>query len=377
MLIQNVKIYIDRAFVNGSVRFGTLIEDCGEFISPKENEQYVDAHGGYLIPGLIDIHTHGAVRNDSSDGSADGLEAMGRYYAAGGVTSWCPTTMTLSEDILTHAMTAIKNYTRAENGAKIAGVNLEGPFLSEAKKGAQAQEFLKSPDIEMFKRLNDASGGKIRLVTVAPELDGAIDFIRQASKICTVSLGHTAADYDISSRAFDAGASHVTHLFNAMNPIHHREPGLVCAARDFGATAEIICDGVHVHPSAVRLAFDVFREKMVIISDSLRCAGVLDESYSFVFGGQSVSVCGKKAVLTGTDTLAGSAVHLMDELRLAVKFGISLENAVYAVTEAPANVIGNKNIGKIKKGLAADMVLLDNDLNIKSIYIDGREILCR
>ncbi|MCC8064190.1 MAG: N-acetylglucosamine-6-phosphate deacetylase [Clostridiales bacterium] len=370
MRIINARVFLGGGFVEGSVAFSETITAAGPAVAgPGE----LDAEGGYVIPGLIDIHTHAAVGADASDGDPEGLRTLSRYYAAGGVTAWCPTTMTLKEPELIRAMHTIRDFARPADGAKVAGVNLEGPFLSYAKRGAQNPENLHAPDIGLFRRLCDASGGLVRLVTVAPEEPGAIPFIREASKVATVSLGHTTADYGTAMAAYDAGASHATHLFNAMPPLHHREPGVIAAASDAGATVELITDGLHVHPAMVRLAHRLFGEKLVLISDSLRCAGMPDGDY--VLGGQPITMKGGKATLSGTDTLAGSSIHLMDGLRRAVSFGVPLEAAVTAATLAPAKVIGRDGeIGSIAPEKQADLVVLDSQLNVKAVYIDGKRI---
>ena len=365
MKLTNAKVFLDGQFVTGGIEFSRVIEATGPAVTGG-----TDLNGCYVIPGLIDIHTHGAMNEDASDGKPQGLLAMSRYYAAGGVTSWCPTTMTLKEPELTRAMEAIRGFRRPADGAKVAGVHLEGPFLSLKKCGAQNPDNLHAPDAEMFHRLNDASGRLVRLVTVAPEEPGALPFIREVSKVCTVSLGHTTADYDTAAAAYEAGASHATHLFNAMPPLNHREPGVVAAALDAGATVELITDGFHIHPAVIRLVHRLFGEKLVLISDSLRCAGMPDGDYEL--GGLPITLTEGVARLRGSSTLAGSSIHLMDGLRRAVSFGVPLEAAVYAATAAPAKAIRrDKELGAFMPGLAADLVVLDRDLSLKAVYIDG------
>ena len=369
MLIKNGQIFIEGKFVSGDIAF----EDKVTAIGALQGDADFDAEGCYIIPGLIDVHTHGAVGQDASDGCGEGLEAMSRYYAKGGVTSWLPTTMTLQEPVLTEAMKKIYAFRRPADGAKVAGVNLEGPFLCYAKRGAQAAENLHKPDIEMFRRLNAASGNQIRLVTVACEEEGAMEFIEQASKVCTVSLGHSVADYDTAMEGYRAGAAHATHLYNGMPAMQHRAPGIIGAASDSDASVELICDGLHIHPSAIRLTFKVFGEKVVLISDSLRCAGMPDGDYEL--GGQPITMKNGKATLTGTDTLAGSSIHLMDGVRNCVKFGIPLEAAITAATLAPAKAIGmEEHIGSIAVGKQADLLVLDKELNLKAVFIDGKKI---
>ena len=195
-----------------------------------------------------------------------------------------------------------------------------------------------------------------------------MEFIREASKTCRVSLGHSAAGYDAAMEAFEAGAGHVTHLFNAMPPLHHREPGIIGAALDSGATAELICDGYHVHPSVVRAAFRLFGERLSLISDSLRCAGMPDGSY--ILGGQPILVREGQATLPD-GTIAGSSISLMEGVRRAVSFGIPLEAAVYAASAAPAAAAG-LDAGVLARGRPADLVLLDRELRIQAVFVDGR-----
>ena len=238
MKISGAKVFVGGRFIDGGIAFSERIEAVGPSVCGG-----ADAHGCYLIPGLVDVHTHAALGEDASDGSAEGMVKMSRYYAAEGVTSWCPTTMTLKEPELTRAMHTIRDFVRPGDGAKVAGIHLEGPFLNLKKCGAQNPDNLHAPDAAMFARLNEASGGLVRLVTVAPEEPDAMAFIRAVSKVCTVSIGHTTASYDVASEAYAAGASHATHLFNAMPPLAHREPGVIAAAMDAGATVELIPDG--------------------------------------------------------------------------------------------------------------------------------------
>ena len=368
MLLSNGNIYLNGRFVPGGVAFSRIVEAAGPEVTGG-----TDLAGDYVIPGLIDIHTHGAVGEDAGDGSPQGLEKMARYYAAGGVTAWCPTAATLPEKALTKAMEAVGSFVRPGDGARIAGVHLEGPFLSREKCGAQNPDNLCAPDVHLFRRLNEASGRQVRLVTVAPELPGALPFIREVSKTCAVSLGHTAADYETALAAYEGGASHATHLFNAMPSFHHRKPGVVAAALDAGATVELIPDGLHVHPAVIRLVHRLFGEKLVLVSDSLRCAGMPDGAYEL--GGLAVTLAGGRGTLRGSDTLAGSSIHLMDGLRRAVSFGVPLEAAVYAATAAPARAIRRDGeLGALIPGYAADLVVLDRELNLKAVYIDGEQV---
>ena len=366
MLIKNGKILIGKSFVDADIQFDRTITAIGRL------EGAADMEGGYVIPGLVDVHTHGAVGEDFSDGKPAGLQPLADYYAAHGVTSYLATTMTLREEVLTPAMHAIRDF-KPRSGAKCAGVHLEGPFLSYAKRGAQAAENLHKPDPALFHRLNEASGGQVRLVTVACEEEGALPFIREISRTCTVSLGHTTADYDTAMSGFLAGASHATHLYNGMPSLLHRAPGVIGAAFDAGASVELICDGLHIHPSVIRATYQLFGDKLNLISDSLRCAGMPDGDYEL--GGQPIVVKDHKATLLD-GTLAGSSISLLDAVRNVVRFGLPLAGAVYAASTAPALAAG-LDAGVIAQGRAADLLVLDEDLALKAVFVDGQRFESR
>lgn len=336
----------------------------------------LDAQGYYVIPGLVDVHFHGCVGEDFSDATPEGLQRIADYELSQGVTYICPAGMTLPEDQLT-AICKNAAAHRAKNvgGAEVVGAHLEGPFLCTAKKGAQNADFLHDPDVPMLRRLQEAAEGCVRLVTVAPEQPGAMEFIRAATEMgITVSVGHTVADYDIAMAAFAAGATHATHLYNGMPPLHHRSPGVIGAAFDTpGVQAELICDGIHIHGAMIRLTFQLFgRERVILISDSLRATGMPDGQYPF--GGQEIEVHGSRATIVGhPETLAGSVTSLMGCLRQAVKFGIPLADAVRACTYNPAQSIGIEDrAGSLENGKEASFVLLDKeDLSIRAIVFKG------
>ncbi len=368
MLIKNGLLFgPDGKFSVQDIAFGETITAVGKLDGPEA----LDAAGKYIVPGFLDIHTHGAVGEDASDGSAEGLAQLSRYYAVQGVTSWCPTTMTLPVPALERALRAVGTFqTSPAPGARCLGVNLEGPFLSPAKRGAHAAEYLLPPDWALFQHLNGVSGGQIRLVTVAGEQPEALPFIERAAQVCTVALGHTAADYDQTMAAYAAGAAHTTHLFNAMSPLAHREPGTVGAAFDSGATVELICDGLHIHPAVVRMVFRLFAGRVALVSDSLRCAGMPDGEYEL--GGEPIILRNGRA--TRPDgTLAGSSISVLDAVRNAVSFGVPLEAAVGAATITPAKVVGAADrLGSLEVGKLADLLILDRDLNLEAVLIGGQ-----
>lgn len=362
MKISNARVYRNGRFERGSIEFSDRITGFA-------GGDGIDARGAYIVPGFIDIHTHGAAGLDASDCRAEDIPRLAEYYASHGVTSFCFTTMTIPEAQLAQAMRNISGYKRRGAQARCAGVHLEGPFVSYAKRGAQKAENIRKPDIGLLYRMNELSGGMVRIITMAPELEGAMNFIREASRLCAVSLGHTTADYETAMAAFEAGATQATHLFNAMQPLHHREPGLVGAALTAGASVELICDGLHIHPAVINAVYRMFGKKMTVISDSLRCAGLCDGEYDLA--GQPIVVKNGRATLLD-GTLAGSSANLHQELKNLVAYGIPLEDAIYAVTEAPAMAINAfDTIGSLERGKAADLLLLDDKLDIKAVFIGG------
>jgi len=365
MLIKNAKVFVGKSFIDADIRFEETITAIGNL----DGDADLDAQGCYVIPGLVDIHTHGAVGEDFSDGKPEALQPMADYYAAHGVTSFLATTMTLKEDVLAPAMHAIRDFRRT-GGAKCAGIHLEGPFLSYAKRGAQAAENLHLPDSALFDRLNAASGNQVKMVTVACEEAGAMEFITHVSRQAVVSLGHTSCTYEQAMEAFGRGASHATHLFNGMDGLHHRKPGIIAAAMDAGASVELICDGLHIHPAVIRLVHKLYGDKLNLISDSLRCAGMPDGDYEL--GGQPITMKNGKATLSGTDTLAGSSISMLDALRNVVRFGLPLADAVYAASTAPALAAGLYHTGSLQAGKCADLLVLDKHLKLKAVFVDGQ-----
>lgn len=369
MLIKNANVFLNGRFTRADVRFTGRIEEIGAHLSGEG----LDAEGLYLLPGLVDIHTHGAMGADTCDAVENGLKDMARFYASRGVTSFCATSMTYDEETLTEAMRAAGGFAGGGSMAKCVGINMEGPFINPKKKGAQDAKNIFAPDYAMFERLNAAANGRIRLVDIAPETEGAMRFIQKASKFCTVSLAHTAADYDTAMEAFFSGARHVTHLFNAMEPFLHRSPGVVGAAFDAGAFVELICDGIHLHPAVIRASFALYgAERVCLVSDSMRSAGLPDGEYEL--GGQPVTVREGKATLHD-GTIAGSSTNVLTALKNCVTFGIRKEDALLAATLTPARSIRlDHEIGSIEPGKLADLLLTDEAFDLKKVFIEGKEL---
>ena len=337
----------------------------------------IDLGGATVIPGLIDVHSHGNSGADFSDGDYEGLKAMARYYARCGVTSFAPASMTLPYEVLEQAFATAVQLTREqpEDAAVLRGIQMEGPYFSYKKRGAQNPDYLKEPDFEGFQKLYAGCNGLISIVDVAPELPGAAEFAEKASKLCTVSVAHTDSDYDHAKAVFDAGATHLTHLYNAMPPINHRNPGVIPAAvENPNVRAEIICDGYHIHPAAVRLAFSMFGgERMILVSDSGRCAG-LPEGSKFTLGGQDAWLKDGVGRL-GDGTIACSAANLWGCLVNVLSWGIREEDALRAATWNPACAIGaQKEVGSIEEGKVADFILCNPDYTEKRVFLAGKEL---
>ena len=373
MLYKNAMIFQDGAFVSGSFR----VENgrFAEVLSTVPHEDGTDLQGAYVIPGLVDAHSHGNSGADFSDGDYDGVVKMAAFWATKGVTSFAPANMTLPYDVLETAFaTGLRLHKEQPKGcARLVGIQMEGPFFCYKKKGAQNGDYLRDPDFKAFKKLYDGCEGLIRIADLAPELPGSVEFARQASKLCTVSVAHTDATYEEAKAVFDAGATHLTHLYNAMPTIHHRKPGVIGAASENeNVVAELICDGHHVHPSAIRMAFRLFPGRICLISDALRCTGMPDGKY--LFGGQDIFLKDNVGRLAD-GTIAGSVADLYTCMCNAVSFGIPKEEAILAATIRPARELGcDREVGSIEKGKLADFVVCDEKLQRKAVYLGGEKI---
>ena len=365
MIIKRGKVFQE----DGNFLEQTLYVNDHRLVDKAEYQydgEVIDAEGLLVLPGLVDIHSHGAAGEDFSDGNPEGLKKILQYEKRCGITSYCPTSMTFPKERLRQIFASIKG-AQTEDGATVVGINMEGPFLDPAKKGAHVEKWIAAPDVAFVRELNQDADGLVRLVTLAPNMDGAEEFIKEMHEEVCISLGHTAADYDCASRAMKLGAHHVTHLYNAMQPFGHRAPGLIGAAMDDPeCMVELICDGYHIHPSAIRAAFRMFGpERVILISDSMRATGM--ENGTYELGGQEVTVKDRKAVLKD-GTLAGSATNLYGCMCKAVEFGIPLEQAIMAATANPARSIGIfDRVGSIRIGKLADLLLVSENLELKRV----------
>lgn len=372
MIIKNANVFFEGDFEKLDIQ----VKD-GKFYKIEENitddDVIIDLKDKKIIPGLIDLHTHGCIGYDFSTATVDEMQEMFNHYASCGVTSVAPTTITMEIETYKKSMITIDEYCNRENntGARPIGINMEGPFLAKEKKGAHDERFLIDVNEDIFNELDRLSGNRILLVDLDPDLPSAMDFIKKYKDKKTISLAHTACSYDTAIKAIENGASHVTHLFNAMNGLHHREPGLVGAVNDKNVFAEIICDGVHIHPAVLRLMFNACPEKMVFVSDSMCACGLSDGMYEL--GGLKVVVKDAKATLVD-GTIAGSTTTVYNSFKKAIEFGIDEEEAILSATLRPALTVGIEDkVGSIAKGKLADFVVVDDNYNIESVYIGGEK----
>ena len=376
MFYKNARIYgSDFRFHTGA--FEVTDGKFGAVLPENVPADAIDLQGATVIPGLVEVHSHGAAGYDFSDGDYEGLKAMAAYYAGVGVTSFAPASMTLPYEVLSVAFGNAKQLVEEDlpGLAVLRGIQMEGPYFSYKKRGAQNPDYLKDPDFEGFRKLYEDCGGLIRIVDVAPELPGAVEFVEKAKELCTVSVAHTDSDYDHAKAVFDAGATHLTHLYNAMPPIHHRNPGVIpAAAENEHVRAEIICDGHHIHPASVRLAFAMFPGRMILVSDSGRCAG-REEGYCFDLGGQNAWLRGGVGRLAD-GTISCSAASLWQCLQNVLAWGIPEEEALRAATYNPACAIGAEGIvGSIERGKQADFLICSPDYSQRRVFIAGKEIV--
>ncbi len=372
--VTNAKVVLEDGVLEGGyVVFEDTIKQIGMGECPTVDEA-IDAKGAYLFPGLVDLHIHGFEGDDASDCDVDGLNRMKKALTKNGVTTFCPTTMTVAIDKVQEALDCIK-VAQANNvdGAKIAGVNVEGPFINPLKKGAQSAEHIIAPNAEFILKNKDI----ISLVTVAPEVNGGIEFVKQVSSQSNivVSMGHTNANCEEATTAIKSGASHVTHLFNAMPPLTHRAPGLVGAvvAND-SVSCELIADTFHVSTSLYPMLLKLKGDKLILITDCMRAGGMEEGNYTL--GGQDVTVKGVECKLKD-GTIAGSILTLNKAVyNFATNTGLSLQESVKHASLYPARVLGiDASCGSIAVGKCADMFLADEKMQVISTFVDGKMIV--
>lgn len=378
--------------VIGGETFSAVVATSGVASNSASDPATIDVTGCYVIPGLVDIHFHGCKGADLCDGTPEALATIAAYEASRGVTAICPASMTFPFETLAQAFGTAAAFAgnEADGMAALVGVNMEGPYISPEKVGAQNPAFVRGASVEEFDRLQQIAGGLVRLVDVAPEEPGNLEFIgrlagrREGNAPASgaaqpaflpprISIAHTCAGYACAAEAFERGARHMTHLFNAMPGLHHRKPGPIAAAAERDdVTVELICDGIHIHPAMVRLAFNLFgRDRVCLVSDTMRACGLEDGTYDL--GGQDVTVRGPRATLAD-GTLAGSVSDLMSCLVCAVQeMEVPLEDAVRAATANPARAVGiDAERGSIARGKIADAVVLGPDLKIRHVVVRGK-----
>ena len=372
-LLKNVSLILPHKTIeNGAILFSDKIEKIYS-VPPTDLEdiETIDGDGGYLSPGFIDIHIHGAGGSDTMEANREALENISRTIVKYGVTSFLPTTMTMDEPEIKKALANVKRMKREGlKGAKPVGVHMEGPFINKKYKGAQNDENIEAPYLELIEEYIDI----IKIITLAPEVEGAKEFIEKVNKkAITVSVAHSAASYEQIKEAESWGLSHAAHLFNAMTGLHHRKPGIVGAVLNGNMTAELIADYVHINPAVLELVTKVKDlSKIILVTDSMEAGGLEDGEYSL--GGQKVFVKNGEARLED-GTIAGSVLTLDKAVRNMLNATkLDINEIINMVTLNPAKRIGlDHKIGQLKEGLKADLVLLDKNLKVEKVFLAGKE----
>jgi len=364
--INNVDIYIDEGRIISILPYNKNVEE-------KINYQVIDGKSKLLIPGMIDVHIHGANNYDMMDGTTKSIQEVSKKCAETGCTSFLATSVSSTLEDLLSMISSVKKVVGNEEGAKIVGIHLEGPYLNVEKKGMQNPKYLRHPNLDEMDLIFKEAGDLIKMVTIAPELPGGIELIHYLrNRNVVVAIAHSTATYEEAKKAFKEGASHITHCFNAMPAIHHREPGLVTAAlEDDNVSVQAIVDGIHLHPGIIRLMHKIKgADGMVLTTDALQAMGVGDGDY--LFGGHHVVV--KDGVARLKDgTLASSTITMNKSLRLSVEFGIPLCDSIKMSSKTPASILSLNNTGEIKLNYDADLVLLDDNYNVIQTFIKGKQ----
>lgn len=377
MYIINGEIYIDHQF-----RKGILGIKDGKIHLYPENEkipeavQVMDASGKKIVPGFIDIHTHGAVGSDVNGATADDLEKIGRFFAGNGTTAWLASVLTDTKEQTSWCIEQYKEYReRMRKGAQLLGIHLEGPFLTTEYKGAMPEHLLQKGNTQLAEEYQTLADGGIRYITISPEVEGVLDMIPALKKMgIVVAMGHSGADYATSMKALAQGVEAITHTGNAMRLLHQHEPAIWGAALESDAYCEMICDGRHLHPGTVRLIIKTKGlDRVVAITDSIMAAGLPDGNYHL--GVNEVVVKDGDAKLASNGVRAGSTLTLNAALKNLLSYTeFSLEQIIPVLTENPARLIGifGKK-GSIADGKDADLVLLDANNDITDVIIGGEK----
>lgn len=376
--IVNGEVYIDHRFLKKTIK----IEDGKiKILSPDtkiENDAVLyDAAGQKVVPGFIDVHTHGAVGVDVNAATAEDYEKICRFAAGNGTTSWLCSILTDTKEQTEWCIEEFKKHQKMEHlGANLLGIHLEGPFLSTEYKGAMPEHLLQKPNMPLLREYQEKAEGNIRYITISPEVEGIVNDIPAMKELgITVAIGHSGADYDTSWKAIDNGAECCTHTFNAMKLLHQHFPAIMGAALESDIYCEAICDGRHLHPGTVRLLLKVKgMDRVVAITDSIMAAGLPDGKYKL--GVNDVVVEDGDAKLAENGVRAGSTLTQNVALKNLLKFtGKRLEEIIPLLTENPAKLIKvYDRKGSIADGKDADLVLLDAQNDIADVFVGGRKI---
>ena len=371
--VKNINIVLKNKIIeDGLLIFDEKIRELRSFYSEDDhlNLETIDGNGGYICPGFIDIHIHGSGGMDTMDAAENSLDNISKSVIKSGVTSYLPTTMTMEKEIIFNVLDNIKEYLKKENkGAQVLGVNVEGPFISKDKKGAQPEESIINPELNLFDKYLDI----IKIMTVAVEKAGAFELIEKLNnKGIITALGHSTANYEDVLKAKQHGLKLITHLYNAMTGLHHRHPGIVGAALNSSLSCELIADGIHIHPAVLELTTKIkSADELILVTDAIEAAGLGDGKYNL--GGQQVIVKDGSARLKN-GTLAGSVLTMDQALRNMIKFtGLELPDIIKMISFNPAKLLNMEHkIGQIKRGLQSDLVILDKELKVKEVFIKGK-----
>lgn len=362
------------------IKDGILIIEGGkiDFVGEKNkiNIDHIDYDfkEDYISPGFIDIHIHGSIGKDFLDCEYNDIETLSLFLAQNGVTSFLPTIVTAPLEDMKKGIEKIELYIQNQKiGAKVLGIHIEGPFLNPKYKGAQREDCIIKPDLDILRYLLSSN---LKIMTLAPELEGAFELIKYLVKNnVIVSAGHTDATLDITKKAKELGLSHITHLFNGMRPLHHREPGIVGTALiEDELSVELIADGFHLADTILKLVYKTKpKDKIILVTDAMMAAGLNDGEYSLA--GQKVLVKDGKATLE-SGSLAGSTLRMNKAVKnFKEKVGVKLEDAVYIASYSPAKLLGVENKkGSLEVGKDADIIIFDKDLNIKMTIVEGKII---